>query len=291
MLLFPSQSILAGRQGLLLWFNIIIPTLFPFMILSYIIIHSPLIDWISRLFSPLFKKLLGVSGVASYALIMGCLSGYPMGAFIVADLFQTKRITKGEANYLLTFCNNVSPMFVLGFVATSLLNEPKRGIPILLTIYLGNCLTALFFRNFYSFSLLSKAPSKQGEMSSISFSYLDDCIARTAEVLVKVGGYIIIFSLPVLFLSALPIHNLPFKFLISTLDLSNGVNLLANANCSLALKSVLLSTLCAFGTFSVVGQTASVIKTAGLSIRKYLFAKLVNGVITFGCGIVIFLIL
>ena len=123
---------------------------------------------------------------------------------------------------------------------------------------------------------------------NFSFTYLDDCMAQTAKVLLKVGGYIVLFSIPTVLLSSLPINHIGFKFIISTFDLSNGANLLAHSTCSINLKCSLLSALCAFGSFSVVGQTASVIKSSGLSLKHYFFPKLINGTITFICALLIF---
>lgn len=286
LLLYPNESITAGKEGLLLWFNIIIPTLFPFMILSYIILHSPIVDCLNKIFTPFFKLFFGVSGVASYVLVMGTLSGYPMGAIIVNDLVSSKKLSKNEGSYLLSFCNNPSPMFIIGFVATSLLGNPKLGLPLLLSIYSGNFITAMFFKKSYPIKPNNTASSSN--KINLSFDYFDECIAQTAKVLLKVGGYIILFSIPTVLLSNLPIRHIGYTFLISTLDLSNGVNLIVHTNCSNLLKYALLSTLCAFGSLSVVGQTASVIKTSGLSIKRYIVSKLINGSITFICSLIIF---
>jgi hypothetical protein len=218
---------------------------------------------------------------------MGTLSGYPMGAIIVNDLVTSRKLSKNEGSYLLSFCNNPSPMFVIGFVATSLLGNPKLGLPLLLSIYSGNFITAMFLKKSYPIQPVPNY-SYTNNRPNLSFSYFDDCIAQTAKVLLKVGGYIILFSIPTVLLSKLPIHHIGYTFLISTLDLSNGVNLIAHTNCSNLLKYALLSALCAFGSLSVVGQTASVIKTSGLSVKHYFISKILNGGITFVCSIIIF---
>ncbi|PKM96158.1 MAG: hypothetical protein CVU84_00115 [Firmicutes bacterium HGW-Firmicutes-1] len=287
LLRFPNESIAAGKEGLLLWFNVIIPTLFPFMILSYIILHSPIIDVINKVFTPFFKVLFGVSGVASYVLIMGILSGYPMGAILINDLVTSKKLSANEGSYLLTFCNNPSPMFVIGFVASAQLCNPKLGLPLLLSIYSGNFITSMLFKKSYP---LTYRPTHVAHKPNInlSFTYIDDCMAQTAKVLLKVGGYIILFSIPTLLLSTLPIQHISFKFLISTLDLTNGIHLLVHSSCNQLLKYALLSSLCAFGSLSVVGQTASVLKSSGLPINRYFFSKIINGSITFVCAIIIF---
>lgn len=290
LLLFPNQSIIAVKEGLLLWFNVIIPTLFPFMILSYIILHSPIIDFINKIFAPIFNKVFHLSGVASYALIVGILSGYPMGAVIVSDLVKTKKITKKEGNYLLKICNNPSPMFIIGFVASALLYDSSLGVPFLISIFLGNLLTAIIFKKETKGIEINKILIKKN-YENFSFSYFDECIAQTAAVLLKVGGYIIFFSLPIILLSELYIDNIGYRFLISTIDLSNGAKLLSHLSCPLKLKYALIASLTAFGSLSVVGQTASVIKGSGLSIKNYFLSKIINGFITFICAFLVFSIM
>lgn len=281
LLCFPNECISAGKDGLLLWFNVIIPTLFPFILISYIIVNSPILDIINRLFTPIISKILHLPGCAAYAFIMGSISGYPMGAKVISDLMEQKKATYSEGQYMLSFCNNASPMFVIGFICSQLLDKTNLALPMFLTIHLGNIITLIVTRKFYHLKHTSNATYKISKLKPFTFSYFDQCISSTAEILVKVGGYIIFFSLPMTLLTTLPINNVLFQFSISTIELSNGCALLANLSNNLELKYALLSSLAAFGSFSVIGQTASVIKKSRLSMKKYLFAKTINAVITF----------
>lgn len=280
-LIFPNESISAAKSGLLLWFNVIIPTLFPFILISYIIINSSLIDIISKYFSPVISFLFGLSGYAGYAFIMGSISGYPMGGKIIADLLEQKKISLEEAQYMLTFCNNPSPMFVIGFIATGLLESPYLALPMLLAIHLGNIITALLFKKIYKVHKNKKCIYDSPKTTkSFSFNYFDDCLSYTSEILVKIGGYIIFFSLPISLFLKIPCENLPYYFSLSTLELSNGAHLLSSINISIYAKFSLLSSLTAFGSFSVVGQTASIVRGNSLCMKKYITSKIINAAIT-----------
>ena len=79
-LVYPAEALKAAREGLNLWLNVMIPKLLPFLILTGILVQT---DQISRLLAPLkklWKIVLGISPAGAYAVLVGMLCGYPMGA-------------------------------------------------------------------------------------------------------------------------------------------------------------------------------------------------------------------
>lgn len=284
-LFMPKLSMEAAKRGLLLWFNVIIPTLFPFILLSNIIVNSNIINYINYLFTPIMSKFFGLPGVSGYAFVIGLLSGYPVGGKITSDLLEKKAITQSQAQYMMTFCNNASPMFIIGFIATGLLDNSYVGIIMLIIIYFANFITALIYRVIYSNELPVVHNSKNSmvyKSKRINFSLFDDCIMNAISLIVKIGGYIIFFSIILSLLSILPMdNNILKKFLLSCIELSNGVKLLADDNSTFIVKFVLLCTVTSFGTFSVHAQTASVLSGTNINLYKYMFSKAINAVITF----------
>ena len=88
MLCFPRETFEGATSGLLLWFQIILPTLLPFIILSNLLIHTNAVTYISNIIKPFIQKLFRVSNYGCYAVFVGFLCGYPMGAKVVADLIR-----------------------------------------------------------------------------------------------------------------------------------------------------------------------------------------------------------
>ena len=80
MLLCPQEVFFGASKGLLLWFQTVLPTLLPFMILSGLLISTNSIVYLDRIFGPFFRRLFRTSENASFAIIAGFLCGYPMGA-------------------------------------------------------------------------------------------------------------------------------------------------------------------------------------------------------------------
>ena len=116
MLTYPAESLYYAFTGLTLWFQKMIPTLFPFMILSGIMIRMNLTEYFSMLLTPLFKPLFSVNGNGAYCIILGFLCGFPMGAKVVADLYERGKLSHEEASRLLAFCNNIGPIYMISFV-------------------------------------------------------------------------------------------------------------------------------------------------------------------------------
>ena len=113
MLSFPQEVFDGASEGLLLWFQIVLPTLLPFIIISNILIQTNSISLLSHIFGPAFQKIFRISTDGSFVVLAGFLCGYPMGAKVTSDLILAGRITKSEGSYLLSFCNNTSPMFII----------------------------------------------------------------------------------------------------------------------------------------------------------------------------------
>lgn len=149
MLLFPQPVFKGASSGLLLWFNVILPTLLPFMIVSNLLIGTPAIDAISKVFGPFLCRLFGVTRYGSFAIIAGFLCGYPMGGKVTADLVRKKYITWQEGQYLLSFTNNISPMFIISYVVWQNLKDTSRTMPALLILILSPILCSFLFRIYY----------------------------------------------------------------------------------------------------------------------------------------------
>ena len=116
LLIFPAQSIVYSTRGLELWFQKMIPSLFPFMILSGFMIRSGISVRIGQLLQPILGIFFPLSSQMLYVIFMGFLCGFPVGAKIVTELLEKEEITLKEATYLLSFCNNIGPLYLLGYV-------------------------------------------------------------------------------------------------------------------------------------------------------------------------------
>lgn len=303
MLLFPTPSLNGAKRGLLLWFNTILPTLLPFIIISSLIVKLNIANALSRILHPFIGRIFRVSKNACYPIVLGFLSGIPMGAKTSADMVSEHKITKDEGQFLAIMCNNASPMFVLGYIALTELNLPNLKLPIILILYGSSILTACLFRKFHTFfthhtynNILidtSITPGKVYAQSTdvsdikkhrgfkIDISMVDTVIMNSFEIITRVGGYIILFSiLAQILLSIEPIQEIIRMILVGIFEITIGIDTIATSTLSNGTKIVLILAITSFGGFSSIAQTKSVFADSGLSIRSYIKAKIVNSLIT-----------
>ena len=123
LLFFPDVSAAAAREGVALCLQTVLPSLFPFFVLSSLLVQSDVPRLLSRAMAGVMYPLFGVSGAGASALILGLLGGYPVGARTVAELYGRGEIAREDAEQLLAFCNNSGPGFFLGVCGTAVLRE------------------------------------------------------------------------------------------------------------------------------------------------------------------------
>ncbi len=286
--LFPDISSKGAENGLLLWFNIIIPSLCPFMIISTMLIKLDVTSFISNMFYPVLHKVSGISKNGCYPAITGMLSGYPLGAKTVADMYKTGAFSKSEAQYIISFCNNASPMFMLEYTGIKCLGLKQPAI-MLVIIYMSAFINAFFERNRLEYVTNNNTGAGIIRRKYPLIEALDESIISSAITLVKVGGYIILFSILTELFKNMVTSNEIIKIAgAGILEITTGCEVLAGTTLPLYIKCILASTFCAFGGMSSVAQTSSTLIGTGLSNRKYIFAKSRQAVIAAVLSAVIF---
>lgn len=274
MLLFPTETFQGALSGLYLWFQTVLPTLLPFAIISNLLIQTNTVFVISKWMSPILSRVFNVSAPATYAIFVGFLCGYPMGAKAISDLIMNKQISQKEGQYLLSFCNNTSPIFIISFVVTQHFQDNTLLFPTLLILTFSPILCSFYFRKYYKSEAYIKQKTEDLPIC-FHFNILDNAIMNGFETLTKVGGYIILFSI----LFRLGKHlNIPF--LMPFLEITNGIPYITNMNISFKIKYVITLCLTSFGGICAIFQTNSMIHDVGLSIKKYQKEKLITAMVT-----------
>lgn len=292
LLAFPTLSVEGACNGLRLWSQVVLPTLAPFIICTQMVVALGGVNLLILPFYPLAHALFGLSKSGTYVLLCGLLCGYPLGAKMCSDFLAHGKISREEADFLLSICNHPSPMFLLGFVRSQL-NFTVSPVVLLTCMYLPILPVSVLSRNFYqrrskvnnanhSTSALATAETKKTEKISI-----EDAIMSTCETMVIIGGYMMLFSILVIWIQQLTFLPLQVKAMLTGVaEITTGVNQLCTV---LPKQKALLPVIAtvAFGGLSGIFQTRSVIKNAGLSIRHYMFWKIIHT----GCSIIVFILL
>ena len=281
MLLFPKKVLADSLAGLNLWFHTVLPSLLPFMILSNVLIGANVVSQLMRPFSGFFRHVLGLSPEGGYAWLLGLFCGFPMGARLTGDMYRQHRISREEAGYLLTFANQSSPMFLSTYVVLHGLGDSTMTLPVFVIFYASAFLTSLVFRiRSRRFGLPPSKPKKEVPEQTSYGNLLDTSIMNGFEIITRLGGYIILFSILagiVLQLPA-PLHTAA-PFLSGLTEITTGIHTISGTTLPLQVKFTAIVCCTAFGGFSTVAQTSCMLNGTGLSIFTYLKGKLVNAAV------------
>lgn len=277
MLISPKTVFIGAQKGLLLWFRTVFPTLFPFMLISSMMVSSDSLSYISSIFGKILSAFFSTSQKGAFVIITGFLCGYPMGAKTAADLVRTGSISKEEGAYLLSFCNNISPAFIINYIVWKTLDNEKLILPSLCILIGIPIILSFFFRKIYLKGKTKFSDIRQNainEKRSLNFAMLDQCLFESYEAIVKIGLYIIFFSI---LISLLTDKAAAFPFLtilLPWLEITNGIQLAGQYGTDLACSYPLILGITSFGGLCAVAQTKCMLSGSGLKIVPYFAQKL-----------------
>ncbi len=271
----PSTAMESAEQALNLCVRIVIPSLFPFFICSRLLIDFGVAQFCSRFLSPWTRKLFGVPGSGATAIILGILSGYPIGAATAVELYEQGTCTKTEAERLLTFCNNAGPMFILGSVGIGMLHDRQFGVLLYLSHLFSALLTGILYRKLGETHThtrtLPPSPSSTIKPASSFVSAITDAV----DNILKVCGFVIFFSV---FCGILP-WRMPI--LHALLEMTGGLNALIAQLQNTSYLLPVVSFFLALSGISILLQTAGIVLPSGLSMKPVLFGKFTQAIISF----------
>lgn len=295
LLRFPQELLQKAIESVNLWFHLVLPSLFPFLTATGILIRLGVAHKFGQLFQPLMQPIFHLSGICAFPLILGMISGYPSGAKITVTLCQKKALSYKEAQRILAFCNNPGPLFVVGTAGTAFLKNPFFGYFMLFCIFAGAIATGLLFRFFY----------KKTDITTKSVSYatslvteptgkiLSDSVADAMETVTQIGGFIILFGVVIEALqqtgiiagltqslcSILPLSSAAVAGILGgILEMTNGASLLSQAPEQTQIQLVCITAILSFGGFSILAQTLGILSPLSISSVKYIFSKCINSI-------------
>ena len=277
----PRLSLNGARRGLLLWFYTVLPALLPAMLCSDLLIAWGGISLVMAPLRPLLR-LLRLSGEAGYALLAGLLCGYPMGAKTTADFVRQGALSQKEGAFLLAITSYPSPMFTAAYLGGHLAGCQTVSLPLAaLSLYLPivplGVLASLLYRREGASSLQSLPVTAHAASPSPTF---DELFLGAAELMVKIGGYMMLYSILGAWVEAAPLLPSDWKpLLLGAVEMTTGIEVLSQALCKVPAAAAMTAS-AAFGGFSGLSQTNAVIKNAGLSIRHYTLWKLAHASLT-----------
>ena len=273
LLFFPDVSAAAAREGVALCLQTVLPSLFPFFVLSSLLVQSDVPRLLSRAMAGVMYPLFGVSGAGASALILGLLGGYPVGARTVAELYGRGEIAREDAEQLLAFCNNSGPGFFLGVCGTAVFGCARAGAYLYL-IHVGAALvTGVLLRRDLGLPR-RKAVSRQRAPFDLAAA-----VQGSFAAVGSVSAFVIFFMVLLRLLSLVPalaaLPPLPRAALFGFVEMTNGVNALPATRAGFVLCAAIMN----WGGLSVQAQTRALLAGSALSARRCVIGKAVQALV------------
>lgn len=292
----PSEAISAAKNGIDMCVNIIIPSLFPFFVFSYLFIETGLAKETGKIFEPLMRPVFNVNGSCSSAFFLGLLSGYPIGAKTAINLFKKGLCSKREAERLLSFCNNSGPAFVLGSVGIGIWGRLDVGLLLYFSQIIASIITGVLFGLFWKGKNQSITFKKEMTKDlSLTDAFVSG-VKNSAVNILYICAFIIFFAVTIrlLFvyniipftagllsgiLKFIHIDNKSIEQLLSGFfELTTGIKYAYNA-APLAKNLALTGAILGWAGLSVHCQVLVFLHNSGLSTKPYILGKFVQAVI------------
>ena len=264
MLCFSKEMKLGVLEGIRLSSEILIPTLFPFFILSdywsknfYISDSSP--------FSRIFVRLFHIPPCGLLAFITGIICGFPLGVKVARDLYDRDEIDQGQLTSLCGFSNNPSMAFVISGVGLGIFGSVRIGILLFLSCLLSAIACGVLFRQ------EKTKVTKHANISRQKF-ILVESIKNAGLTSITVSSYVIFFSAIICVVKNSPL-------LAPCLELCSAVEIISKSSFNTSQKLALIAFSLGFSGLSVHMQSFSFM---GDRVKKsrYLLMKLAQGLLS-----------
>ena len=262
----------AAAEALSLCARSVIPALFPFLVVSSLLLSLGLGELLSPMLAGLMGPLFRVDGVGSSALLLGLVGGYPIGAKTAADLYRGGRLSRPEAERLLAFCNNSNPVFLISVLGVGVFGSVRAGVWLWLIHLLSALLTGLLFRN-------HGGPARRQAGGTAAFQAVSLSAAFVAAVRESLSGMLSVCAFVTFFyVLARPLASLGGwlgPVLVGLTELFSLTPLLRPDRFGF----ILASAMAGWGGLSVLCQTAAVLEGSGLRLQSCAAGKAVQGLL------------
>ena len=249
-----------------MWVNSLIPSLFPFFIISDILINYNITNYIPKIIKNLCKWLFNINDNMLMIFILSMISGFPSNARNTRTLYDSELINAEEANHILIFTHFANPLFILTTIAVFFFHNEKTGILLLITHYLSNFMLGFFFRNKTNYHGLCDNKKKINNDFGNIFT---NAIKKAVDTTLTICGIVVVFlMLASIIINTFDLNIYNQMIIKGIFEITIGIEALSKLSISLRYKLVIASMILAFGGISVHMQVLSQI--VGTKI-KYIY--------------------
>ena len=261
-----------AAQALSLCAATVIPSLFPFLVITNLLVRLGFGQWLAPHLAGLTVPLFRLPGCAASALLLGLVGGYPIGARTAAELYRSGALTRNEAERLLTFCNNSNPVFLISVLGAGVFGSVRAGVWLWLIHIAAALLAGLCFR---SHGTPRRTPPPEISFQAPSFPAAFVASVKDAAMgILSVCAFVVFF-----YVLSVPLSTLPPPFSALAVGCTELFSLTPLLTCN-RLGFVLAAGCAGWGGLSVLCQTAAVLDDTDLPLTPCVLGKLTQGLLS-----------
>jgi len=259
-----------------LFLNKVFVSLFPMFIINDFLINANLPFYFYKIFNKPFKRIFKTSGICAYVFIMSLISGTPSNAYILKNLVERNKLTNEEASHYLYFTYFSNPLFLT--LMLSQIFPIDIVIKIIIIHYISNIFIGIILRG--------KAPNISSENLTLTKStnigsQLIKSINRSINTLLMILGTIVFYMLISFIIINLLTDNSFIKVIIASfLEITNGLNMLANINLTLKIKEIIAIATISFGGLSINTQIKAILEDTNINYLPFLKGRIMQALIS-----------
>ena len=269
-LVFPNVQIKGAVNGLLICGDIIVPSLFPFTVFALFLFNCGFAKYLEKILNKPAKVIFRMSGRNLSIFLISFIGGFPVGARIIEEEYNSGKIDKKLGENMLAYCVNSGPAFIIIGIGGAILNSKELGILLFLSNFLASCFLA-FFLGFQNRKILKSKDFEQAKEPLSDVFVISTAKASTS--IIGICGFVILFSTLVEVIKSLKIPAIIKTIVCSLLEITNGT-----VSCD---KNIyIIAFLLGFAGFCVHFQILSVTKNLSPNYLKFLIFRIFHGMLT-----------
>jgi sporulation integral membrane protein YlbJ len=315
LLTYPVEGVNAAVRGILIWWDVLFPALFPFFVISELMLGFGIVHFFGSLLDPLMRPVFRVPGIGGFVLTMGFASGYPVGSRLTSQLWEQKLVSREEGERLVAFTTTSDPIFLIGAVSVGFFHDAGMAV-VLGTAHYGTALLVGLLMRYHGGGVMSKQALTPGSGNLISRSFnamhharlqdgrpfglmLQQAVRSSIQLVFVIGGLVVFTSTVLEMLSAGHIlqgmHNgaeivlqlagfpegLSEAVVGGMFEVTLGAKAAGGAAASipLAYKAAMGAFILSWAGISVHAQIVSILHKTDLRYAPFVLARIIHGVL------------
>lgn len=266
-----------------IFINKLIPALFPYLLITELLINSGMVSNLSYGLSSTISKLFRIPKHTTSSVIIGFLLGYPNSAKYILKTYKDKQIDNKIATKLVAFTSNANMSYIIATIGIGMFKSIEVGVILTVSHFLSAIIIGMFLTPSYNNNIIQQTNTNSNSFEKIysPFELLYTSIYGTLKTLAFIFSYTVIFSLiPTVIFSDLNLNQTLKAVITGIFEISNGINSIYLLDISTNLKLMLTSFVLSFSSLMILIQIFSFVFKASVKFKDLVKYKLLQGVLS-----------